>query len=126
MQKFVFELVLSVAVGAAWVATIGGAYLAFKYVLPYGVIAAICAGTLGLIPGFAVIVCMETSKLCFEIAQEQKKQTILIEKLLEKFTEKFTEKLTDEPEKSSEKSPAKSPEKFTEKPQETVEKISDH
>jgi hypothetical protein len=76
-----FEWLLGFAIGAAWVAAIGGAYLAFDYAAPYGVSAAVCAAVLGLIPGFVVVVALEGAKKLFEIASESKKQTALLEEI---------------------------------------------
>jgi hypothetical protein len=78
---FVYEWLLGFAAGAAWVAAFGGAYLAFLYAYPFGLAAAICAATLGLIPGVVAIVILEGAKTLFEIRVETKKQTELLERI---------------------------------------------
>ncbi|MDR2639370.1 MAG: hypothetical protein LBC09_06020 [Helicobacteraceae bacterium] len=74
-----FEWLLGVAVGAAWVAAVGGAYLAFEYGYAFGLASAICAAVLGLMPGFVIVVILEGARKLFEIRNETKKQTALLE-----------------------------------------------
>lgn len=81
MRSTLFELIVNIALGAAWVAALGGAYLAFIYVSPYGLLAGISAAVLGLLPGMVVVAVLETINLLIEIHKEQRKQTKLLESL---------------------------------------------
>lgn len=83
MRSTIFELIVNIATGAAWVAALGGAYLAFSHTLVYGLMAAVSAGILGLIPGLLVIAFLEGINLLIEIHKEQKKQTALLVQLKE-------------------------------------------
>jgi hypothetical protein len=88
LQNFAFEIVLSIAVGSAWVAALGGAYLAFNYIYPYGLLAALCAAVLGMLPGLVVVVVLEGAKKLFEILAQLKKQSSLLEKIIDRLPSK--------------------------------------
>jgi hypothetical protein len=81
LRSTLFELIVNIALGAAWVAALGGAYLAFGYASPHGFLAAFSAAVLGLLPGLVVVAVLETINLLIEIHKEQRKQTKILESL---------------------------------------------
>ncbi|MGE4294403.1 MAG: hypothetical protein AB7E49_01725 [Campylobacterales bacterium] len=83
MRASLFELIVNIALGAAWVAALGGAYFAYSYVLPHGFLPALSAAVLGLLPGLLVVAFFEGINLLIESHKEQKKQTALLTQILE-------------------------------------------
>ncbi|GHV06788.1 hypothetical protein AGMMS50229_12240 [Campylobacterota bacterium] len=85
---------MGVAIGVAWVAALGGAYLSFIYLLPMGLIAAISGAMLGLVPGFVIVVFLECAKIFTSMAKEQKRQTALLETIVKSLSDQTADKPT--------------------------------
>lgn len=84
MTKKSFDALVSFLQGASWATVVIGAYLFFTLFYPFGLIVALIGAFFGATIGLFMVIFFEMAHTQEKALEEQKKQTVLLEKLLEK------------------------------------------
>lgn len=84
MRTFLFETLLNVALGIAWVLTLAGAFFAFSHFYGFGLLFAIITGLFGAVPGIFMVLSLEFMMNFAQLRKNSEKQARLLEEISKK------------------------------------------
>ena len=81
MRSTLFEVLINISLGIAWVITLGGAFLVFEHFYSLGFVVAFISGFFGAVPGVLLIVILEFMISFSELKRQSEKQTKILEEI---------------------------------------------
>ncbi len=93
MRSALFEVLINISLGIAWVVILGGAFLVFSHFFyTFGFFFAMVAALFGAVPGILMVLGLEFMLSFSEMKENSIKQTKILEKIYKELSEKEDDK----------------------------------